>query len=1013
MEKPIETAEAASEDRKVGAVLVIGAGIGGIQAALDLANSGFKVYLMDRNPSIGAEVARLDKTFLSNESAMRILAPRLLEISGNADIEILTNAELENLEGEAGHFRVSIRMRPRYVDAGKCTGCGDCTEKCPTKIPDEYNLGMTTRKCIHIPFPQAVPHVPVIDPDHCLYLTRERCGICQKTCKVGAIDFDQQEDVLDIDVGSIILAPGFSPFDASTMGEYGYKRFPNVITSLEFERLLSPSGPTDGAVVRPSDGAVPKKVAFIQCVGSRQERGGNTYCSAVCCMYATKHALLGKRLNPEADHAVFFVDVRTFGKEAERYYNLARASGVRYIRHRVSDLEETPEESLRIAYEEEGKPLQNEEFDLVVLSVGMQPPKGVDQLSEKLGIELNEHSFCATSLLSPNRTSRDGIYVCGAFVEPKDIADTVSSASGAAALAAHPILSERGSLVKPREQAGDIGGDGETRIGVFLCHCGTAISGVVDIPNLLEYGEDLPNVVYRQDCTYACSEGEQAGIASAIADHDLTRVVVGACELRSPVFEDTLVEAGLNRYLLKVANIKDQCALVHQRGDEAQRKAEALLRMAVAKAELLSPLRRAPQEVTPAALVIGGGISGMTAALELAEQGYPVSLVERERELGGNLRQVYYLSSGDDPQAFLSDMIDRVMKSDQIRVYRDAEILDVSGHIGRFQARIAHRGREERLESGVIIVATGGRKYEPKREYLYGMDERVISQLDLEEMIFYDQVNAKDIAMIQCVGSRDEDREYCSRICCMEAIKNALLLKARNPQANIYILYRDIRTYGFREEYYREALRLGVHFIRYEPENKPELTRENGQLRLSFHDLILDRTLVMHPDLVVLNVAVVPNENRELADTLGVPLTRDGFFQEAHVKLQPMDFVNKGIFLCGIAHSPKFIKDCIAQAEGAAGRALTVLSKTYIEAEEAIARVEEEWCRGCGACKDVCQFNAIDIVEGERGIPVARIIPIVCQGCGACSVVCPSSAITPLHYTDGQITAMVEAAIGA
>ena len=1017
MDISIETGSAATEGRKVGAVLVVGAGIGGIQAALDLANSGFKVYLMDKNPSIGAEMARLDKTFPTNDCAMCILAPKMVDIARHPDIELITNADLESADGNAGDFTVALKKRARYVDAQRCTGCGVCSTKCPVVIPDEYNAGLSDTRCIHVPFPQAVPLLAIIDAAHCLYLTRDRCGVCEKVCEAKAVDFDQQDEEIEIAVGSIILAPGFAPFDATEKAEYGYGRYPNVITGVEYERISSASGPTNGKIVRPSDGAVPRSVAFVQCVGTRDERMGRDYCSSVCCMYATKQMIMGKEHLPDTEFCMFYMDVRTFGKGSEAYYNDAKEKGAKYVNHRVSGLEETPDHDLVIRYEDESGTLKEGRFDLVVLSVGLLPPRGAEELAAKLGIELNRYNFCATDLFTPVQTSREGIYVCGAFSEPKDIPDTISQACGAAALSASLLASERGRLVKPKENGRPLRTTAgkAPRIGAFVCHCGINIAGTVDVDAVRDYAGGLPNVVYAEDVLYTCSQDAQVRIKELIDEYALNRVVVAACTPRTheSLFQDTIGEAGLNPYLFQMANIRDQCSWTHMgEPEKATEKAKDLVRMAVARAALLEPLQRIPQEVTPVAAVIGGGLSGMTAALRLADSGIDVHLVEREKELGGQMRRIHFLLRQENPQGYLHDLIDRVSRHPKITVSTSAQVDEVHGYVGNFDLTVGRNGSPENLKAGAIVVATGARRYEPTGEYLYGTDDRIITQLDLEERLHSGTMDAKDIVMIQCVGSRDEERPYCSRICCSEAIKNALKIKEISPESNVYVLYRDVRTYGFREEYYRKARRAGVNFLRYELENGPQITREDSQLRLAFFDSILNRTLVFHPDLVVLSVGIVPEKgNGKLGEMLKVPLNKDRFFLEAHVKLRPLDFAANGIFLCGLAHSPKFIDENISQAYGAAMRAMTVLSQEFVEGEGIVAHSEEDMCRGCERCKDVCAFNAIEMVENEEGARVARINAVVCKGCGRCGVVCPSGAITTLHFTNDQVGAMVEAAL--
>lgn len=1001
---------------KVGAVLVMGGGIGGIQASLDLANSGFQVYLTEKKPAIGGTKAQLDKTFPTNDCAMCILAPKLVEVARHPNIEVITNADLEKVEGKAGDFRVILSKRPKYVDEDRCTGCGSCSLKCPVEIPDEYNAGMSGIKNIHIPFAQAVPAVAIINREKCLYFTKGKCRICDKVCEAKAVDFEQKSVKLKLRVGSIILTPGFRTFDPQEKrSEYGYKRFTNVITSIEFERLICASGPTFGEILRLSDHQPPKRIAFIQCVGSRDDAIGNDYCSAVCCMYATKHAVIAREHLPGAYFQIFFLDVRTFGKGSEEYYEKTRKEGTEYTRCRISGIEETLDSNLNIEYVDENGQMKNKEFDLVVLSVGMEPPEDIEKIARILNIQLNRYNFCATPALSPLETGKEGIYVAGAFSGPKDIPDTIAGASGAAALASGLLSSERGKLIKTKEYPKEpaLPREEEPRVGVFVCHCGINIAGVVDVGSVTKYARTQKSVAYAEENLYTCSQDTQEKMKQIIKEHRLNRVVVAACTPRThePLFQDTIKEAGLNPYLFEMANIRDQCSWVHMHEKEkATKKAQDLVEMAVAKARLLRPLQTIPQQVNHSALVIGGGLSGMTAALRIADNGYEVHLIETEADLGGELRKVHYLLTGEDPQAFLRKIIHRVTTDPRIKVYTRAQITDIGGYVGNFNIKIRHNQRGKRLKSGIIVVATGGRKYVPQ-EYLYGRDPRVITQSELEERIADHQLAAKKIVMIQCVGSRNEERRYCSRICCAEAIKNALKIKEIDPSIEVYILYKDIRTYAFKEDYYRKARKEGILFLRYDDEHKPEVTVKMGKLQVITPDVLLGEQLVLQPDLAVLNVAIVPYPNEELANMLKVPRTEDGFFLEAHIKLRPLDFATEGIFLCGLAHSPKFIEESISQASGVAARAATILSKDYVEAEGIVAAVDEVRCRECEKCIEVCEFNAIEMKKNEAGALVARINPIVCKGCGVCSVVCHSGAITPMHYTNDQIVSMLEAAL--
>jgi heterodisulfide reductase subunit A len=997
---------------KVGAVLIIGGGIAGMQASLDLADSGFKVYLLDSSPTIGGAMSQLDKTFPTNDCAMCIMAPKLVETGRHHNIDLITNADLEKVEGEAGHFTVTVSKRARYVDEEKCTGCGLCTQRCPVEVEDEYNKGLKLRKAIYVKYPQAVPPVHAIDQSKCI-----GCGVCQEICEAGAIVYDQEEKEIKLDVGSIIASPGFNEFDLHTKRlEYGYEEYQNVISSLQLERMLSATGPYGGMVLRPSDGKIPKDIAFIQCVGSRDRSSGNPYCSSVCCMFAIKEAIIAKEHTPGVQPHIFFMDMRAFGKEFDEYYNRAREEeGIKFSKNnRIASVAEIPENNnLKLNYIEEGE-LKEKEFDLVVLSVGMDSAKYAKELGEKLGIELNDYLFSKTNIFSPIESNRAGIYVCGAFQEPKDIPDSVSQASGAAAKASDIIASERNKLISVKEYPEEIDvSDLEPRIGVFVCHCGINIGGVVDVPAVVEYAKSLPNVAYSENNLYTCSQDTNEKIKDKIKEHSLNRIIVASCTPRThqPLFQNTLREAGLNVYLFEMANIRDQCSWVHMKEPElATEKAKDLVRMAVAKSRLLQPLTRIALDVHQSGLVIGGGISGMNAALELAKQGFSAYLIEREKELGGLVKNVHYGLKGEDVQEYLNDLIAKVTSNDKIQIFTESEVKEVGGFIGNYSTTIANSnsGEETKLEHGIIIVATGGGELKTD-EYLLGKNDGVITQLEFDRKMFNNEIkNPKTIVMIQCVGSREKNRPYCSRVCCTEAIKNARKIKELNPDVNVFILFRDMRTYGFRELFYEQAAREGIIFIRFADDKKPIVTETDGKLEVRIQDDFLNKTVVINPDWLVLSVATVPNpDNEELGQLLKVPLSRDKFFLEAHMKLRPVEFATDGIFLCGLAHSPKYINECVSQGNAAVSRACTILSKAQIEAEGIVSFIDTDKCTGCGTCIVLCPFSALEKDENDK----AKVTEVLCKGCGTCASSCPEKAASLRNYTDEQLIAQLSAAI--
>ena len=1013
-------------------VMVIGGGIAGVQAALDLADSGIEVYIVERAPSIGGRMAQLDKTFPTNDCSMCILSPKLVEAGNHPYINIITNAVVESVEGEAPHFKVTVLKKPRYVDEEKCTGCGICMEKCPVKIPDKYNMGLITTKCINIPFPQAVPAVAIIDKDHCIYLTSGKCRVCEKFCEANAIDFNQKEEYLNLEVGSIIIAVGLGEFDALLKDEYGYKIYPNVVTSMEFERILSASGPTQGHVLRPSDGKAPKKIAFIQCVGSRDEKTGNEYCSAICCMQAAKDAIIITEHLSEVEIAVFGMDVRAYGKNFDKFIDRAKHEhNTRFVRARISEVEIDPtNDNLLLKYEENGR-IKRESFELIILSVGLKSTPQLRNLATKLGVELNDSGFVTNPLFSPVCTSRPGVFVCGTLSGPKDIPESIIEASGAAS-SAGVVLKEFPSkeiFVKYPEEKPINDGD-RPKIGVFVCHCGINIAATVNVKEVVEYTATIPYVVHSQELMFACSLDAQKLINEKIQELELNRVVVAACTPRThePLFQNTLKNSGLNPYLFEFANIREQCSWVHQKKPKkATEKAKELIKMAVFKAIYLEPLSKKKLNINKNSLVIGGGLAGMITALDIAGQGYHVDLVEKEHELGGNLKHIHYTLEGNETTPFLNSLIEKVNKHPKICVHTGSEIEEIKGFIGNFKTilrntrgnsakkkRSASTGTKsmdmkKEIEHGIVVIAAGAKEYQPT-EYFYGKVKKVITQRELEKKISSESSsikNLKSIVMIQCVGSRDDNNQYCSRVCCSSAIKNALKLKELNPGIHVFILYRDVRTYGMKELYYKKVREAGVIFIQYEDDDKPEVMLSENELKVIVKEKIMNEILQFTPDLLVLSTGIVANtDNKSLSQALKVPLGTDGFFLEAHVKLRPMDFATDGVFVCGLAHYPKDINETIAQAKAAASRAITILSKKEIETEGKVAYVNESRCSGCGLCAEVCAYQAIEI-DPEKKLAVVN--EALCKGCGACAASCRSVAIDLKGFKDEQILAALAA----
>jgi heterodisulfide reductase subunit A-like polyferredoxin len=866
----------------------------------------------------------------------------------------------------------------------------------------------------------------VAEAERCL-----SCGVCSEclqcvaACKADAIFHNEMAERKELSVGAVVLVPGVEAIAGTIRPEFGYGYYQNVVTSIEFERMLSASGPFAGEVKRPSDSEHPRKVAWIQCVGSRDMSCGQGYCSSVCCMYATKEAVIAKEHDDRIEPAIFYMDIRAYGKGFEAYVERAEEEhGVRYVRSMVSAVKEVPGTgNLRLSYatfSSGGRPeLHEEEFEMVVLSVGLKPTPASQAMAERLGVTLNEFGFAESPAFNPTSTSRPGIFVAGAFAEPKDIPETVIEASCAAAQASALLSEARGTLTRepvyPPER--DVSEE-EARVGVFVCHCGINIGGVVDVEDVVEYVGHLPNVAYAERNLYTCSQDTQEKITAKVMEHNLNRVVVASCTPRThePLFQDTIRQAGLNPHLFELANIREQVSWVHRATPgAATEKAKELVSMAVAKARRLRPIQRGTLNIESKAVVIGGGLAGMTAALTIADQGFPVFLVEREAELGGHLQHVLVGFDGTDPQSLLRDVIARVNNHPRITVFPSAEVQRVGGYVGQFQTTVRQGdGTVSELVHGVVVVATGGREIEPD-SYGYGESARVITQKDFESELVGGLSLPDSVVMIQCVGSRDDDHPYCSRICCSQAIKNALELKRRKPDAEIVVLYRDLRAYGFRERMYQDARSAGVVFIEFDADDPPRVQQAlggpDGMLRVSVHAQPEGEEIGLLVDRVVLSTGIEAEPgNEHLGQLLKLPLNQERFFLEAHVKLRPVDFAADGVFLCGLAHSPRSIDETIAQAKATAIRAAALLSKKELTATPIIASVNPRLCAACGICVDVCPYGA-RILEPE--MPYAEVVEVLCQGCGACVVACPNKASQQKGFEFVQIGDMLDAALDA
>lgn len=836
-------------------------------------------------------------------------------------------------------------------------------------------------------------------------------------CPTGAIDYTQTAKESTLNVGSVVLATGFKPFDPSIFDTYQYTKFPNVVTSLEFERILSASGPTQGHLTRRSkDHEEPKKIAWFQCIGSRDiNRCDNGHCSGVCCMYAVKEAVMAKEHNgDDLDCAIFYMDMRTPGKDFEAYYEKSKEKGIRFVRSRVHTINPIPEtDDLEVRYVTEDGRIETEVFGMIVLSIGLEAAPETIELAKKLEIDLTPSNFAQTSAFNPVATSREGIFVCGAFQGPKDIPESIVDASAAAAAAGEAIASARNTVTKEAESVTqlDVGGE-RPRVGVFVCSCGTNIAGTVDVEAVAEYAKTLPYVEFVTNNLFSCSQDTQDKIAETIKEQGLNRVVVAACtpKTHEGLFQETLLAAGLNKYLFEMTNIRNQNSWVHKDvPEQATEKAKDLIRMSIAKVALFQPLDEAELQVDQTAMVLGGGLSGMTTAQSLSKQGYKTHIVERDDILGGQANHLFRTASGEDIASKLAEVIEEVNQDENITVHLNTTLENVEGFVGNFESSLVSGDEETVIKHGVAVMATGAQPYVPS-EYSYGKSDRIVTSLEMDKKLkandpVLETVNSA--VFIQCVGSREPERPYCSRVCCTHSIDNALEIKRRNPEANVYILYRDIRTYGEREFLYREAREKGVIFIRFDRDNKPEVSVNGDKVTIKTTDHVLRRDIEIEADLLSLATAVLPYRDEKIAQFFKLPMNDNGFFVERHAKLGPSEFATDGVFLCGMAHYPKPIDESIGHAKAAASRAITLLARETIHTSGQVAHVVPSLCSSCGICVNVCPYSAPSFMTEGREAGKAQINPVLCKGCGLCVGSCRSGAIRHRGFDNDQIFSQI------
>ncbi|NHI90941.1 MAG: CoB--CoM heterodisulfide reductase iron-sulfur subunit A family protein [Candidatus Lokiarchaeota archaeon] len=1014
------------QNEKLDEVLIIGAGIAGMDCALDLANAGYKVHLIEKTPCIGGNYAKIYKIFPYDECSACVLTPKMNQVGKHINISILTLTEVLEIKGKIGNFQVKLLQKPRYVDFDKCTGCQQCIITCPVEVPHEYNYGLTNRKAIYMDFAQQIPFIATIDKDHCI-----NCKMCVQTCKANAIDHDMKEKLMEINVGSIVIATGFEEFDPSEkLPQFGYKRYKNVVTSLGYERMTHPAGLDN--VVRPSDGKQIKKAIFVNCVGSRDETIDQIYCNKVCCMFGMKNARFLRMHEPNAEIYISYIDIRAAGKLFEEYYrSTCDQYNIKFIRGKAAEIQEHEDSSLLVRLEntETGEPLDIDNVDLVSLNCSFKPSRGTLEIAKLLNLKLAKDNFLSDLDNSSNdnfssgsiETAIPGIYMIGTAHGPRDGTDTIAEAKAAASAAANHLKAPSKAIeIKEFKSIED--NNYTPRIGVFICHCGGIISSVVDIKKVVEEIKKIPNVEFVTNYLFMCSSPGQDLIKEHITQNNLNRIVVASCTplVHEKTFRDACEEVGLSRfYFTGPINIREQCAMVHHDyPEDATEKAIQLIKGGIARVKNLKNVPIKELDVIKSTLIIGAGISGMNAALDVAAKGNKSYLIERTDKVGGRLNNLYELFPfSKKANVILNEYKEKIEKNSNIELFLNSEICEMSGYLGNYKFKLNVDGEIKEIEVGSVIVSIGTKEYEPSEgEYGYKKTLNIITTLELERKLQNNELRSiNSVAFIQCVGSRaykecsETGNVYCSRVCCNVSIMNAKILKEKFPNAQITIFYKQhLRAYGrYMEEIYREIQLNGVNFVRWTPEAplKIQINENNKKPQINFKDSLINEDFVLEVDLLVLSVGQeAPEGIEKLCETLGITRSQDGFVEELHVKFKPVETKVPGIY--SSASFPKDIADSVSLARASASAAQQLQKGIQLELTTAI--VDEELCVGCGLCELICPYEANSMIQKNPFEILATTDEIKCKGCGTCVAACPVGARTLRWWTDECYDAQID-----